>query len=190
MTVNQAIRFFYSDTRTIAPYITKCFLGSMFIAIAAQIAIPFWPVPMTMQAYAILTIGLIASPSVAAGTVSLYILEGIMGIPVFSGFLGSSFVLFGSTGGYIFGFLVAAVAMSFLKEWHQNKATKKFVVGIVGQVLICIFGISWLASFMGFDSAIKLGLYPFLVKIPFSILLAVVTAQTMSSYQNKLEFDV
>ncbi len=167
----------------------KCFLGSLFIAVAAQIAVPVWPVPMTMQVYAILTIGLISSPYVAAGTVALYILEGIMGLPVFSGFKGSMLVLFGSTGGYILGFLVAAVVMSFLSQWTNNQGPKQFAVGIVGQAVIYLFGLSWLANFVGFESALQVGLYPFLLKVPFSILLAVITAQAINAYQKKFSFE-
>ena len=86
------------------------FLGSVMLAISAKIKIPFYPVPMTMQTFVVLMIGIVFGWKLGLATVSLYLFEGIIGLPVFSGTpeKGSGLVYFtGPTMGYLLGFLVA-----------------------------------------------------------------------------------
>ena len=85
-------------------------IGSIFLAISSKIKIPFYPVPMTMQTFVVLLIGIIFGWKIGLATISLYLFEGIMGLPVFSGTpeKGVGIIYFtGPTMGYLLGFLIA-----------------------------------------------------------------------------------
>ena len=95
------------------------FLGSLILAISAKIKIPFYPVPMTMQTFVVLFLGISLGYKVALATVGLYLLEGILGLPVFSNSpeRGIGLVYFtGPTMGYLIGFLFACFFASFIKK--------------------------------------------------------------------------
>ncbi len=153
-------------------FLAKVISGSLLIAIAAQIAIPFWPVPMTLQTTAVMAIGLVASPSVAVGSVIAYIIEGMIGIPVFSGFSRGISILFGTTGGYIFGFIPMVHIISSLKD-RSASLSFRFGICLLGQTMLYTIGVSYLSLFLGVSAAIQLGLIPFIIKIPANILFAI-----------------
>ena len=95
------------------------FLGSILLAISAKVKIPFYPVPMTMQTFVVLFLGLSFGYKIGLATVSLYLIEGIMGLPVFSNSpeRGVGLVYFtGPTMGYLIGFLFACFLASFIKK--------------------------------------------------------------------------
>src|SRR5688572_33337055 len=80
-------------------------LGSLFIAICAQITIHLPLVPITMQTFAVLAVGAAFGMRLGAATLALYVLEGTLGLPVFAEFRAGPAVLMGPTGGYLIGFL-------------------------------------------------------------------------------------
>jgi biotin transport system substrate-specific component len=138
-------------------------LGSLLIAACAQIAVPLEPVPVTMQTFAVLLIGAAYGWRLGAATVAAYLAEGAIGLPVFAEFRAGLPVLFGPTGGYLFGFLAAAAAVGWLSEraWDRN-VIKTAVAMLIGNLLIYAPGLIVLAGFVGIDQVLTLGLYPFL----------------------------
>ncbi len=139
-------------------------LGSMFIAAMAQIRIPlpFSPVPVTGQTFAILLIGMLYGRHRAVATVSLYVMEGIAGLPVFAGGMGLPYVL-GPTGGYIIGFLFAAYLLGVFAEWGWDRRFySAFLAMMIGSVVILTLGTIYLATFVGLKNAVVGGFLPFL----------------------------
>jgi len=149
-------------------------IGSILLAISAKIKIPFYPVPMTMQTLVVLVIGVGFGWKLGVATIMLYLFEGIVGLPVFSGTpeKGIGLVYFtGPTMGYLIGFLVAAFLAG--KFNFDNNLIKNFLKLTFATSFIYILGILWLGGLIGWDKPIfKLGAQPFLLAELFKILLA------------------
>ena len=149
-------------------------IGSILLAISAKIKIPFYPVPMTMQTLVVLIIGIGFGWKLGVATIMLYLFEGIIGLPVFSGTpeKGIGLVYFtGPTMGYLIGFLVAAFLAG--KFNFDNNLIKNFLKLTFATSFIYILGILWLGGLIGWDKPIfKLGAQPFLLAELFKILLA------------------
>jgi len=148
-------------------------IGSILLAISAKIKIPFYPVPMTMQTLVVLIIGIGFGWRLGVATIMLYLFEGIIGLPVFSGTpeKGIGLVYFtGPTMGYLIGFLVAAFLAG--KFNFDNNLIKNFFKLTFATSFIYILGMLWLGGLIGWDKPIfKLGAQPFLLAELFKILL-------------------
>jgi len=155
------------------------FFGSIILAISAKIKIPFYPIPMTMQTFVVLFLGISLGYKIALATVGLYLLEGILGLPVFSNSpeKGVGLVYFtGPTMGYLIGFLSATFFASFIKS-TDNYLTI-FVKLIFSVSTIYILGILWLGILIGWDKPIiELGVTPFILAEFFKISLLVILAK-------------
>jgi biotin transport system substrate-specific component len=157
----------------VAKIILISILGTLLLAISSKIKIPFYPVPMTMQTFVVLFLGIALGPKIGLLTVSLYLFEGIFGLPVFAGTpeKGIGLIYFtGPTMGYLIGFLVAAyIAGSF----KYNKGTiNTFLKLILSVSFIYILGIIWLGALIGWEKPIfKLGAQPFLLAELFKLTL-------------------
>ena len=143
-------------------------LGSLFMWAAAKIQVPFYPVPMTMTTFAILTVGMAYGWRLGAATVLLYLAEGAAGLPVFAGTpekgIGLAYMA-GPTGGYLAGYVLAAAACGWLAErgWDRNVATAALAM-LAGNVLLYIPGLLWLGVLFGWDKPIlEWGLIPFIL---------------------------
>ena len=141
-------------------------LGSLLITLSAKIQVPFQPVPMTLQTLVVMSLGLAYGRNLAFATVALYLLQGAAGFPVFAETpakgIGLAY-MFGSTGGYLFGFLAAATVCGWLAErgWDRRIRTTAAAL-LAGAVLIYVPGLLWLASLYGWDKPIlEWGLMPF-----------------------------
>ena len=149
-------------------------IGSILLAISSKIKIPFYPVPMTMQTFIILIIGIVYGWKLGLFTVGLYLLEGILGLPVFSGTpeKGVGLIYFtGPTMGYLIGFLVAVFLVG--KFEFDNSFIFNFFKLAFSISFIYILGIVWLGSLIGWDKPIfELGVQPFLLAELFKILIA------------------
>ena len=149
------------------------FIGSIILTISAKIKIPFYPVPMTMQTFIVLFLGISFGYKIALATVSLYLLEGILGLPVFSNSpeRGVGLAYFtGPTMGYLIGFLSACFLASLVK--NDDNYFFIFFKLIFSVSTIYIFGILWLGTLIGWDKPIfTLGVMPFLVAEIFKICL-------------------
>ena len=163
-------------------YLFIALIGSILLAVSSKIKIPFYPVPMTMQTFIILAIGICFGWKLAITTVSLYLFEGIIGLPVFSGTpeKGIGLVYFtGPTMGYLIGFLFAAFLTGFLKfnDWSKknNFIYKNFVLNFVKLLIsvsvIYLLGIVWLSQFVGWDKVLLFGFKPFWLAEIFKIMI-------------------
>ena len=148
-------------------------LGSILLTISAKIKVPFYPVPMTMQTFVVLFLGISFGYKIGLSAVGLYLLEGIIGLPVFSNSpergIGLAYFT-GPTMGYLIGFLSACYLASFIKQKDN------FFMIIAKLVLavstIYIFGVLWLGTLIGWEKPIlSLGVTPFIFAEIFKILL-------------------
>ena len=158
----------------IAKYIFFALIGSIILAISSKIKIPFYPVPMTMQTLVVIMIGIAFGWKLGLATVSLYMFEGIIGLPVFAGTpeKGIGLVYFtGPTMGYLIGFLAATFFAG--KFSYDNNILKTFLKLLFATSFIYILGMAWLGNLIGWDKPIfKLGAQPFLLAELFKILIA------------------
>jgi biotin transport system substrate-specific component len=137
--------------------------GSLLLAVSAQFKIPLYPVPVTGQTLVVLLIGMTYGPRLGGITMAAYLFEGAIGLPVFAGGAAGMAVLLGPTGGYLFGFLLAAVAMGYLAERGMGRSVVSTVIAmVIGNMVIYLCGASWLAGFIGFGKAMAAGVLPFL----------------------------
>ena len=160
-----------SQNYRILKYILVIFLGSILLTVSSKIKIPFYPVPMTMQTFVVLFLGMSFGYKIGLATVSLYLLEGIIGLPVFSNSpeKGVGIIYFtGPTMGYLIGFLFA----TFLAGYFNFKVNifYTFLKLIIAVSVIYILGIFWLGNLIGWDKPIiQLGVTPFLLAELFKI---------------------
>ena len=166
--------------------IIKSFLaivvGSIALTISAKIKIPFYPVPMTMQTFVVLFLGISLGYKIGLASVSLYLLEGIFGLPVFSNSpeKGVGLIYFtGPTMGYLLGFLSACYLSSKIKK--EDNFLFILIKLLVATSTIYILGLLWLGSLIGWDKPIfLLGAKPFLLAEIFKIIiLALITKQIL-----------
>ena len=154
-------------------------LGSIILAISAKIKIPFYPVPMTMQTFVVLLIGMSFGYKIGLATIGLYLIEGIVGLPVFSNSpeRGVGLVYFtGPTMGYLIGFLSACFLASLIKK--DDNYFIIFIKLILSVSTIYILGVLWLGTLMGWDKPIiQLGVLPFLLAEVFKIALLTILAK-------------
>lgn len=148
-------------------------LGTVLLAISAQVQVPFIPVPMTMQTFVVLMIGATYGWRLGGATVVAYLLEGAAGLPVFAQFSGGAHVLVGPTAGYLAGFVMAALLTGYLAErgFGRNLATAAISFAL-GTIVIFACGLAYLASLIGVDKAIEFGLLPFVYSEPTKVALA------------------
>ena len=149
--------------------------GTVLLAISAKVQVPFWPVPMTMQTFVVLVLGIAYGSRLGVATAVLYLAEGAVGLPVFAKGAGIAYLI-GPTGGYLIGFAVAMYVVGLLAEKHWDRT----VIGIVGamligEVIIFALGVGWLTTIIGLNKAIAGGLTPFLLAEVFKIALAALT---------------
>ena len=156
-------------------------LGTLLLTISAKVKIPFYPVPMTMQTFVVLFLGIAFGYKIGLLIVSLYLFEGIIGLPVFpnSPEKGIGIVYFtGPTMGYLIGFLVAVYFSGLFK--YDKGLINTFLKLIFSVSFIYILGIIWLGTLIGWDKPIfKLGAQPFLLAELFKILLLVFLTPTL-----------
>jgi biotin transport system substrate-specific component len=138
--------------------------GSVLTALAARISIPlpFSPVPITGQTFAVLLVGAALGSRRGAASMALYVAEGAAGLPVFAGGTAGPGVLLGPTGGYLVGFIAAAFVTGWLAErgWDRRPLTTALAM-VLGNVVIYLLGVSWLSLFVGVTKAPLLGMVPF-----------------------------
>jgi biotin transport system substrate-specific component len=140
--------------------------GSLFVAISSQIALylPFTPVPITGQTFAVLLMGAVLGSKRGGLSLALYILEGMLGLPVFAGGTGGMAVLFGPTAGYLIGFIPAVILIGTLSEkgYDRNWISMLFTL-FMGLSAIYLFGVFRLFAFVGSEKVFLLGVAPFLI---------------------------
>jgi len=139
--------------------------GSLLVAAMAQVRIPlpFSPVPITGQTFAVLLVGASLGARRGAAGLSLYVAEGIFGLPVYAGGTGGYSVFLGPTGGYLIGFIFAAYFVGRLAETGRDRRWQSaLLVFLAGEVIIYMFGLPWLSLYVGIQKVLVAGLFPFL----------------------------
>tara|TARA_B100000470_G_C19775430_1_gene385083 strand:+ start:958 stop:1509 length:552 start_codon:yes stop_codon:yes gene_type:complete len=161
-------------------------LGSMALTISAKVKIPFYPVPMTMQTFVVMFMGLSFGYKIGLATIGLYLFEGIVGLPVFSNSpeRGTGLVYFtGPTMGYLIGFLSACYLASFVNS--KDNLLKIFIKLIIAVSTIYLLGVIWLGTLIGWEKPIySLGVAPFLLAELFKILLLSLISKKIIKFRN------
>jgi biotin transport system substrate-specific component len=137
--------------------------GTALLTLSAKVQVWPGPVPITMQTFVVLTIGMTYGWRLGGATLLLYLAEGAVGLPVFSAGGGIAYFA-GPTGGYLAGFVLAAVLTGWLAErgWDRRPATTALAM-LAGNVAIYVPGLIWLTMLIGFEKAVQFGLTPFLM---------------------------
>ncbi len=161
-------------------------LGSILLTISAKIKIPFYPVPMTMQTFVVLFLGISFGYKIGVATVILYLLEGIVGLPVFSNSpekgLGIAYFV-GPTMGYLIGFVFASFLAGYLK--YNSNFIFTFIKLTLSTSIIYILGVLWLGNLIGWEKPIlQLGVFPFLLAELFKILLLTLLVKKILKFRN------
>ena len=163
-------------------------LGSIALTISAKIKIPFYPVPMTMQTFVVLFLGISLGHKIALATIGLYLIEGIAGLPVFSNSpeKGVGLIYFtGPTMGYLIGFL-SAVFLTGYFNFGKNIIQNFFKI-LISVSTIYILGLIWLGSLIGWDKPIfELGAKPFLLAELFKILILTFLASKLVKFRKSI----
>ncbi len=134
-------------------------------AVGAYIAIPIGPVPIVLQNLFILLAGLLLGPKWGSASVAVYLLAGILGLPVFAGGTGGIGRIVGPTGGYLLGFLPAVYLIGLISKKEGQNAIMDVVAMIAGTIVIYVCGVVWLKTLTGMTLAktLAVGMYPFLI---------------------------
>jgi biotin transport system substrate-specific component len=147
-------------------------VGTVLLTVSAKIMVPFWPVQMSMQTFVVLAIGAVYGSRLAGATVALYLAQGAIGLPVFGLGAGLAYMA-GPTGGYLIGFLVAAIVVGWLAErGFDRRWSTALLAFLIGDVIIFAFGFAWLSGLIGVEKAVSGGLLPFLPAEALKIALA------------------
>lgn len=148
---------------------TKMILASAFVAVCAHITLPlsFTPVPLTLQPFAVLLLGMVLSPGVAAGSLVAYLLEGAAGLPVYApGTMAMPGVahLFGPTGGYLLSYPIAALLIAIIWRNSNRNLVWAMISTAIGNMTILLSGALWLSVFTHATSTaiFTQGVVPFL----------------------------
>lgn len=138
-------------------------LGSLFIAASAQVAVPMWPVPATMQTFAVLLVGATLGARLGFLAAALYLVEGAMGLPVFANFTFGAHKLVGPTGGYLIAFPIAAALVGYLAQIGLTRTFARAACSMfAGTLLILALGALWLSMFFPQHDAFASGFAIFL----------------------------
>ena len=143
-------------------------LGSLFVAICAHLSVPLWftPVPITLQPFAVLLLGLLLSPGAAAGALVLYLAEGALGLPAFTPHgPGGMLQLLGPTGGYLLSYPCVAALTSWLRRrLPSTPFVSALLAASAGDALILLCGAAWFAVLQphSLTAILTLSILPFL----------------------------
>jgi len=158
--------------------------GSMLLTLSAKAAIPFFPVPMTLQTLVVLALGMALGPRLGAAAVITYLAQGAIGLPVFAGTpekgIGLAYML-GTTGGYLVGFVLAALATGVLAERQWDRSVLTTIAAmVIGNVIIYACGLAWLGTIVGWDKPVLAwGMTPFLLGDLAKVLIAAAVLPTI-----------
>ena len=158
---------------------------SLLLILSAKIKVDLYPVPMTLQPLAVLMIAMLCGRNISVAAVSLYLFQGMVGIPVFA-YGGGLPYLLGPTGGFLFGFLFASMIIGELADRGWGKQNFKSIFAMLtGLMVIYAFGIFQLSILKGFDFAIINGLKPFIVGDLYKLILAALILPQIWKLVNK-----
>ncbi len=148
--------------------------GALFTALLAQVSIPlpFTPVPVTLQTFAVLTTGATLGARKGALSLLVYALVGMAGAPVFAGGTAGASTVLGPLGGYLIGFVVAAYLVGLLAERGWDRDGKVLLAMVIGEVAMYAIAVPWLGLYLGMAKAVTLGFLPFVIGDTLKLLVA------------------
>jgi biotin transport system substrate-specific component len=155
-------------------------LGCAVLWVSAKVKVPFWPVPMTLQTFAVLALAAAYGARLGASTVVAYLAAGAAGLPVFTNtppdIAGPAYLL-GPTGGFLVGFAVAAVIVGYAADRHWDRSVPKLLAAMVAaDAVVFALGLAWLpfaVPALGYSwSLLEAGLFPFLLGDLLKVLIA------------------
>lgn len=151
-------------TSAIANFWVETLLGVTLLFACAQVRIPLQPVPITLQTFAVMFIALTMDRRTGLTAIGAYILAGLVGVPVWSGYACGLTKLLGATGGYVLGFVACIYVMNAAKSILDMRKNSHLILNcLLGTAVIFAFGITWLSVYVGLKNALLYGLLPFLV---------------------------
>jgi len=167
-------------------YVALALLGTVVLYASAKVSVPFYPVPMTLQTMAIVVIAAAYGWRLGLATILLYLAEGALGLPVFSGTpekgIGLAYMM-GTTGGYLFGFIIQTVIVGwFAERGGDRQPVRMFLVMAVSDALVIAIGYLWLSRMIGTDKALAFGVVPFLLGDAFKIAIAALAVWAGNSW--------
>ncbi len=154
-------------------FLVRVVFWNLSLILFSQISIPlpFSPVPITLQTFILLLCALYMGRN-AYIPVVLYVLEGILGLPVFAGWTGGIAKILGPTGGYILGFIVSSVIVGYTWDFLRKNVVNAVIMGMLMHIIIYILGVFQLSLFVGVENSISLGVLPFVIGDAFKVVLA------------------
>lgn len=168
-----AIRAFGGKSAGIGLYVTLVLAGAALIAVSAKIQVPFWPVPMTLQTFAIMGIAALYGARLGVATILTYLGAGLAGAPVFAGPAAGPLYFAGPTAGFLIGFIVIAAVVGYAADRGWAKSPFKLFGAMLGGNALCfVLGFIWLAfmfvsaksgSTLGAETAFNVGIKPFIL---------------------------
>lgn len=161
--------------------------GVCLLTLSAKLNVPFWPVPMTMQVFALLAIAGLAGRAMALQIFAAYLVAGAVGLPVFAGTpekgIGLAY-MFGPTGGYLLGMLVASALVGHAAQFGKKGMLLPSM--LAGLAIIYAVGLAWLSYWVPADKLLAAGFYPFvigdIVKIATAALLVILVPQSLKDF--------
>ena len=156
--------------------VLKVVVGIGLLTLSAKTEIPFWPVPMTLQTLVVVLLPFLVGPQAAIGSVAGYLAVGAAGLPVFAGAVAGPAYMVGPTGGYLAGFLLAALLIGALYRRIASRLVLKALTIVAAVAVMYACGLLWLSTFVGVGKVLALGLLPFLPAEALKIALAVTGA--------------
>lgn len=166
--------------------------ASALVALSAHISIPllFTPVPLTMQNFAVILLGLLLEPATAIAAMSLYLIEGAAGLPVFTpNGPGGILQLFGPSGGFLLAYPLIAFVASRIARMRPVSFTSRAAAGAAASILLYVCGASWLAliSHVSFPTVLKLAVLPFLAGDALKVVAAAAIVVSMASLRRRMQ---
>lgn len=151
--------------RPLTVQIAAVLLGTLILAISSQISVPMVPVPVTMQTLAVTLIGALYGWRLGAITITAWLFEAALGLPVLANGNGSLLSFVGPTAGYLFAFPIVGALVGWLVErgWNGARPGLAFVAMLVGNGLCLVLGALWLSTLIGLEKAVIAGVVPFLI---------------------------
>ncbi|OUS20663.1 biotin transporter BioY [Rhodobacterales bacterium 59_46_T64] len=145
--------------------IAAVFFGTLFLAVSSYIEVPMVPVPITMQTYAVMLVGALYGWRLGGVTIVAWLMEGALGLPVLAGGASGPQHFMGATGGYLFAFPVAGMAVGWLtaRGWNGQRVWFSFLAMLIGNAICLTLGATWLAMLIGAERAIMAGVVPFII---------------------------
>jgi len=185
-----------SETESTARHLARCLLvttaAAGLTALGARLAIPWWPVPATLQVFFVLACGAALGRRWGAAAQAQYVLAGILGLPVFAGGRGGPGVLAGPTGGYLVGFVAAAYVTGWLSEVWGRRGLRPYAATLAGAGTIWLCGWAWLSVWMAANgeaaplrAAFLVGVAPFIAADPVKAVAAAALARRLEGFHTK-----